>query len=352
MNSLAQAAYYTRTIIKLSAIGLVLFFVIKFSINLGIAYWKQKNPPPPPAPEIRFGNLPKIAFPAPSDKLPASLTYSLETIEGILPNLPTLGKVYFVPQPGPSLLASDRAKQKAGNLGFSGEPVLLTQTKYRFTSRAEPVATFELDIISGNFKLSYPYLSDPTLLQNPNVPQLSQAIAEARSYLAAAGALTDEIRDGRGEANYLKLDGQNLVPALSFSEAQFTSVNLFRKDLDTWPILSPNPKKSLIHFLFSGSGEQRRRIVEANFTYGPIDRQISSTYPLKTSAQAWQEIQAGQGFVANLGQNENGKITIRKAYLAYFDSEEPQKFLQPIFVFEGDRNFFAYITAVDSQYTD
>jgi hypothetical protein len=53
-----------------------------------------------------------------------------------------------------------------------------------------------------------------------------------------------------------------------------------------------------------------------------------------------------------LGDNQEGQITIRNIFLAYFESEEPQNYLQPIFVFEGDKNFTAYVSAVDPEWID
>jgi len=69
--------------------------------------------------------------------------------------------------------------------------------------------------------------------------------------------------------------------------------------------------------------------------------------------QAWNELQQGKGYIANFGQQgDNGQITIRKVYLAYYDTEVPQTYLQPIYIFEGDKNFFAYVTAVNPKWTD
>ena len=353
MAGLTQTAYYTRKGIKYFALGLVLFTVLKFAWGMGLTWWKQQNPPPPPAPEVKFGKLPQIQFPAPQTN-PSSLSYHLETIEGIPPNLPTLGRVYFMPEANPGVLALERAKEKAKQLGFGSEPQGLNETTYRFQNAAASPTTLEIDIISGNFKLFYPYSTDLDLLTNKTLPTDPQAIAEARSVLAKAGILTDDLKEGRSEVSYWRPEGGNLVPAISFSEADFVRIDLFRADVDDLPILPPNPKRANIYFLFSGSKQTEKRIVEAGFIYNAIDRELSSTYPLKTASQGWQELQAGQGYIANLGRNENGKITIRKIYLAYFEEGEgsAQKFLQPIFVFEGDGDFLAYAAAVSPELTE
>jgi len=39
-------------------------------------------------------------------------------------------------------------------------------------------------------------------------------------------------------------------------------------------------------------------------------------------------------------------------YLAYYDSLDPQTYLQPVFVFEGDDDFLAYVPAVEAAWVD
>jgi hypothetical protein len=46
----------------------------------------------------------------------------------------------------------------------------------------------------------------------------------------------------------------------------------------------------------------------------------------------------------------DSNVTIRKMYLAYYEPTTLTNYLQPIFVFEGDNNFVAYVSAVTSKY--
>lgn len=266
--------------------------------------------------------------------------------------MPDTGNVYFMPESGPNLLALDRAKERAKKIGFSEEPTRLSPTLCRWEGKTDPPTTLELDIISGNFKFTYPYQDDPSLINNNYLSNNSQAIALVQNFLSSFESLPQDLEIDQSKIDYLRFENGELVPAIAISETQFLRINSSRKSLDDLPILSPNPKEALINFLVSGSSDLRKKIVMINYTYHPIERETFSTYPLKSSAQAWQELQAGQGYIANLGRNENGKITIRRIYLAYFESKESQKFLQPIFVFEGDNDFYAYIAAVDSTMTE
>lgn len=353
MSTLSETAHYARKAIKYGAIAVVFLLVGKFAYGIFLIHWKAAHPPPLPPPEVKFGKIPKIKFP--TSHLPAggqaSLSYRLQTIEGIPPNLPTVSKVYFIPQPGPNLLAADRAKERARKIGFDQPPTQLSTTVYRWQGKTDPPTTLELDIISGNFTLSYPHQEDSSLLIN-NTPSKPQAISLAKNFLTNFESLPTDLKEDQAEVEYLKFEGGKLTPAIAFSETQFLRVNLFRERLDDLSILPPNPKQSLISFLISSSPDPNKKIVDIIYTYNQIERETFSSYPLKLSAQAWQELQANQGYIANLGRNEDGKVVIRRIYLAFFESAQPQRFLQPIFVFEGDNDFYAYVAAVDPTMTE
>ena len=66
--------------------------------------------------------------------------------------------------------------------------------------------------------------------------------------------------------------------------------------------------------------------------------------------QAWEELQSGSAFV--LQYPKTPIITIRNIYLAYYDSISPQTYLQPVFIFEGDDGFVAYVPAVSRDYVE
>jgi len=349
MATLTQTAITTRKVLKYGALLLVAIFILKMTWDVGKVLWKKIHPSPPPPPTVAFGKLPKLKF---SEKETFKLTSRLETIQGALPKLPDVGRVYFMPQKPPNLLALDRAKQKARKMGFTGQPENIGNTNYRWTSSTAPPTTLEMEINSGNFHLRYQYENDQDLLVQKNLPTNEQAAQEAKSFLQTNGLLTDDLATGSAEFNYLRYVSPDLLPATSLSEADFVRVNLFRADLNDLRIFPPNPKEALVSFLFSGNRENYKRIIEINYTYYPIDRNTSATYPLKPVNDAWQELQAGDGDIANLGQNKDKDITIRQIYLTYYDSEEPQTFLQPIYVFEGDNNFFGYVPAIALEWTE
>jgi len=350
MATLTETAYYTRQGVKYGAVFLVLFIILRFIWGITAAYLRKIHPPPPPPPTVAFGKLPKIEFPK-KEGIP-NLSFKLETAQGTIPTLPSIAKVYFSLKPGASLLSLERAKETAKKMGFSGNPQALSPRSYRFQTEDNPPVILDFDIVNGNFTLQYDFSGDQTILSEKKLPLDDQAIYEAKSFLQNTGLLYSDLANAKTRISYLRYEAPNLIPAISLSEADFVKVELFREDLDNLPILPENPKESSIYFILSGARERTKRMVKINYQYNKIERENFATYPLNPVSTAWQEIQANQGFIANLGDNSDGKITIRKIYLAYFDSREPQNFLQPIFVFEGDRGFFAYVSAVDPKWVE
>lgn len=331
---------------------MVAFFILKLSLKTASDIWVKLNPPPPPPPTVAFGRLPPLVFPASNLPTEAKLSFALETIEGGLPKLPTIGKVYFMPQNTPNLLALDRAVERAKKMGFRSQPEKISENVYRFFNDQVPSTSLEMNVINLSFRLRYEYENDQTILDNKNLPTDQQGLQEAKNYLSTHGFLTEDLATGSAQFEYLRFQPPELIAAPSLSEADFLRVYLSRSDFDGLKILPPIPKQGLISFLFSGAREPGRRIIEIKYNHYPIETKIYATYPLRPIESAWQELQSGKAYIATLGQNTEGKITVRKVYLAYFDSPEPQHFLQPIYVFEGDRNFFAYVAALDPKWTE
>jgi len=348
--TLTQTTFLTRRIIKYGSIGLVIFLILQFSFGVVKDYLKKHNPPAPPPPTVAFKKLPALDFPK-KENLPIP-SFSLQTISGSLPVLDNIGKVYVMIKPATSLLSLDKAKTMAKGIGFTDLPQPVSSQVYRFTTNSVPTTILELNIVSNNFTLRYEYAGDPNILTERKLPTNGEAINEAKSFLNKMGLLPDDISAGKSAVTYFKYSANGLISADSLSEADFVKVSLLRQDLDKLKIVPENPNSGPISFLFSGSRDPAKRILEINYTYSKIDAQHFATYPLKSVATAWQELEEGKGFVANLGNNSDGKIVVRDVYLAYYDSTQPQNYLQPIFVFEGDKGFLGYVSAIDPQWID
>ncbi|KKR10077.1 MAG: hypothetical protein UT38_C0016G0004 [Microgenomates group bacterium GW2011_GWA2_39_19] len=317
----------------------------KLALNIGNAVYLQLFPPPPAPPTVSFGRLPTLYFPE-KIGLP-TFSYTLQTATSELPIFPTTTNVYFIPPRTASFLSLDEASKIAQYLGFSQKGEELTDTIYRF-SKTESSATLDVNIINKTFSISFNLTKTPELLTlHPSSTNDAQSAVLA--FLKQSNLLTLDLENGEKTFEFLKTDPPDLSTVSSLSEANFIRVNLFRQQYDDLPVLTANRKRGNVWFLVTGDRSSYKQIIAGEYHYFAIDSASKSTYPIKTAQQAWEDLNAGRAFIAQYPEKGN-KITVRKIYLAYYDSKQPQGFMQPIVVFEGDGGFSAYVPAVTGDY--
>jgi len=348
MPTLTETAVTARKVIKYSIIAIIGISLLVPASNAFRAYWEKTHPAPPPAPTVSFGQIPAITFP--QSQAQGQYQFQLQTIEGVLPSMPTQAKVYFVFTVGPKFFDEEKTREKARLLGFPEE--IARDPYYRYTFKnPQTSATLKLDMLNENFEVRYPFETDPFFIGQAS-PTPQQALGIIQNFLAGGNSWPDDIDKEKTKNLFFKYDQgkRELFLAPSLSEAEVVKVNLFRADLEGLPLLPPNPQDSNISFLV-GQKEGKSIIIAGKYIHFPIHQEQMATYPLKNSTLAWEEVKAGKAFIGNLGKNSADKpIIIRRIYLAYFDPSLPQNFLQPIFVFEGDNDFIAYLPAIDSSW--
>lgn len=353
MATLTQVAINTRKAIRYG-IYLVIFLIVARML-LGIAGGLKERlfPQPPPPPTHLFGKLKPIPFPK---KESPKLEFKVETASGTLPALPTQARVYTILKPASNLLALDTAKQKAAGLGYRSDPESLSQTLYRFKTTDFP-STLDMNIVTGVFSISYDLVTDPTPLDG-KPPTAESAIAATKSILSAANLLPKDLGT-TATHQFLKVENKKIVPALALSEATFIKVNLWRDpykatifvdEKDQVPAVTKDPNESNVWFILGGNASRDKQVMAADYRYFTVDETQFSTYALKTPQEALTELSNGGGFIASLGNNPGGLITIRKIYLAYYDPDVASDYYIPVVVFEGDRGFVGYVPAVTSDY--
>lgn len=347
MTNLTRIAIVARKAIRYTIFAIIFLIVGKIVLDAGIVIYKKAFPAPPPTPTVKYGKLTKIPFP--ENASTAKLTYVLETPEGGLPtNIPTQSKVFFMPKASPNLLSLDAAKTTAQALGFGTNPQQLSETMYQFNNPTAPTS-LQMNIVTGTFSISYDLAQDKSPIENK--PPIAEVAASTfRSILSSADVLPLDLT-GPASSNYLKLRGGELVNALSLSESDIVKVNLFRKSYDGLPSMTGIPDQANVWAMISGSKNRNQEIIASEYHYYPVDETQYSTYPIKTPAEAFSELQTNKAYTAAIGLNKDGdSVKIRRIYLAYFDPGSVSAFYQPIYVFEGDNGFTAYLPAVASSY--
>lgn len=348
--SLTDTAFYTRRAINWAILGIIAYFILKIFWSIFVSVFLAFFPPQLPPPNHAFGKLPSLSFPPPTATPSGKLTFELQTISGDVPAASASANVYFMPKAAPNLLALNNAEDFAKKLQFNPTPIQESKNIYRFNDPLLPLRLLRYDIVSGNFIVSYNFAQDPSIFTSTNLPSPDTVQTQAFNDLQQYGVSQDDLTNGTPTTTFLKLNGTTLVPTTSISQADAVRVDFFRASIGDMKIFTPNPDEASVDIIYSGSTASNKRILELAYTYWPIDLTTSATYGLITSTQAWQELQSGQGYIARLPTSGNTAV-VRNIYLAYYDSYNPQTYLQPIFVFEGDSGFLGYVPAVAPPWT-
>jgi len=343
--SLTQTAYTSRNAIKYGGISLVIFLIMWSVIVGGIKAYQAAHPPYI-APTVKYGILPKIVF---LEKQISAKDFTFEFPNDSVPKFKDQQKVYIIYRPNSSFLALDQDTKTAADLGFTSQPVQVKEGIYEFKNEALS-RTLTMNVLDGSFTMEYPYKNDQMLLTPGNVPTKDESIKTASDFLKSANKYPTDIETGDKKVSFWKIDVDGLKAAESQSDANVARVDFYRKNVDTdISIFSSELDKSSISVLVSGSDVNEKKIVEVVYKYANIDRESFSTYPIKTSDEAMADLKSGNYWVASDVSNQS--VTIRKMYLAYFEPVTLTNYMQPIFVFEGDNNFVAYVPAVSDKYT-
>ena len=350
MATLTEVSFYTRRII----VGAIIFFIVVLISPLVFTIIQRVYlalvPPPPPLANQKYGrDLPALVFPRPAVEYKP--TYRLETVAGGLPNLPTLGKVYAVAVNKNRILELERARLKARTLGFTSEPVEEADKKtFTFKHPSIP-AEFVVDVVYGTYAYKYKWDTDPSLVNGKTVPGKDESVGAARGFWQGLGLLARDLTDGQAKFAYLRsVEGGTMVATQSQSEANFVRVDLFRSQIDKLDVVTTDADTSAVNVIFSGNQERSKNTIAANYNYSQIiDPQEYGTYVIKTADVAWQELQNGGGHIA---KRTTTQVVIREIKLAYFESNQPQEYVQPVIVFIGDGGFMAYVPAIDPRYPD
>lgn len=350
MATLTETAYYTRRAINWTILGIITYFCLRILWFLVILIWYLLFPPQPPPPNHAFGVLPKIQFPQ-REAPPVALKFQLETVEGQVPVASSAAVVFFMPKSAANLLGLTRTQSFANRFLFTAEPVQESKNVYIFTDPQAPLRSLRYDIVSNNFKLRYLFEVDSSVFIEKNQPLPERAIENSLSTLKSFNLLPDDYKNGNQTPSFFRLQGNKLVSTTSQSTSDVVRVDLFRQSVMDIPVFTPIPEQGHINFIYSGAQNEKKRMIQFEYVYWPVDYQTTATYALKTSNQAWQELINGQGYVARYPR-QGSTAVVREIYIGYYDSFEPQNYLQPIFVFEGDNGFLAYVPAVAAPWTE
>lgn len=367
-----------------SAIGIVLIIVLVLFFQGGVIVKNILFPRPIEPPNYAYEKVPAIEFP--ENATTKQLTYTKNTLSGELPVFPDRLILFPIIQNSPNLLNLDLAKQKAEALGFvdaQDEPLpetALGGARYEWKERTGIDRTLIFDIVNFDFTLTSDYTSSLVALLAQEISDQKSAINTAKGFLTSIALMPEDVDLAKTEdpnpvetyttgPELFSIQNGDLVPATSLSKVQVFRVDLYQKNIEyelktgktddknvvetvqeNLPILYPNPPHSTMNFWIA-SGDSDAEVVESSFVHQSINLlpETEATYGIKSAEEAFTELKEGKAYIAAYN-GDDSQILINNVFLAYYLGDKRQQYLMPIIVFEGDKGFFAYVSAIRNEW--
>ena len=346
--TLVELTYYTRRAAIFAPFIFVTLLLI-YVIVLRIAPWK---PPPPSGPQVDpvFGKLKPIDFSYKLD-FPQQPSYKLENILGRPINASETAKIFFIPPSKPQFGYIQNINLKAKRVGFDTdlEKALINNDIATYENTLQKL---EVNINTYNYKYEYKYQQDLTVFDTPSFPDEELIREYARNFLSDMGSYYPDLARGSDNLIYLKYDPEtdtfSVVPTPDL--ANVVEVDFFRDRIDSIDVVSPKYHNSQ-NYVVMTFGPTGFKPIKSAVQFYNIDTVNYGLYPTKTGETAWEELNQGKGVIVSAVKNVSNVI-ITNMYFAYYDPEEYQQYLQPVYIFIGENRFAAYVPAVSNEYIE
>lgn len=342
MATLTQTSNFARKslvrFLQIAALILALFMLFR----IGAVIYSRVVPPAPYSASVAFGKLPPIDLTESVD-VPQGMDFRVETVTGDIPTLDNMAKVFRVKKSETTFGILEETNKKAGSLGFSPAPSEVTQgiAKYADLKRQDRILT--IDTASDNFSIASNFFADPEIIST-RPRSLADAVLMANRVLTIFGVDDNTYPASKTSTVLYKIEGSRLVNALSLSSANIARVVFLKADLDNFPVYYKNVDDPLVWVLVS-----QKEVLAAEKAAREIEEFKFSTYPLKGSRIAFEELKGGYG-VLNKAPKGNFFI-IRNVKIGYVEGRLFEPYLQPVYIFESDDNLMAFVQAVSADWT-
>ncbi len=339
-SSLSSTAYYSRKAIKYFAIGVVVYLILYIAYNIAQPLLQREPPPPPIVPQ--FGGLPAPEFPQVNQSL--NFTYRLETITGGLPvNFPDRTVVFSNQLPPSGFFSLTNVIKSAASYGFREEPIPIAPPMYQWKKVDALPGLLEIHTLTKETDLIFNWRFDQDLLISNKRLTEPQAFGFAVGALKKGGLWNKDLEGGDHKLLFYRVFKDQLLKVSSVSEADMVQVNFRRSKISDLTSVFPDPERPPVWVMVSRTGN----LLELHYHYFP-NSEKTSEYPLRPVLNAWQDLVSGKAYIARMGDNIPGdEVVIRQVELSYYITSDFQPFTQTVYVFKGDKDFVAYVPAVE-----
>lgn len=341
MTTLHSINSTIKTLLKWTTILTASLVLIILLIKVGARVKELLYPTPLPPAGEEFGKLLPIVFPK-SDITSDGFSYSIDTLSGKLPEFPDRMRVFKTQEREPNLLALEKARNIIAKIGFKSPENQLSSLLFEWTTQEPYPRKIIYNILTSSFSLTSDYLLNEDIL-SPDLIDPNEAIETTQSFFNSLSSFPNDIDSAKTKASLYNIENNTLIPATSLSGTKAVRVDFFQKDVDTVQIFYEKPNKSNMYAILGGK-QQEKQIIEANFVSNKISSS-SATYYIKKTSEAFTLLKKNQAYIASY-EGDQKNILIKNVFLVYYLPKKEVDILMPIIVFEGNDNFYAYVSAL------
>lgn len=340
--TLTELSYYSRRFLPFVVLFFLILLIFYYSVKLFFIYLSSTQPKKIYTNPI-FGKIKKPYLKEASGS--AGFNFILDTIEGRPVTASEAAKVYFLPPTVARFGYREKIYLMAKTFGFD-----TTAVKYQLVDKEATFADgrqrLTVDITNFNFRYDYFFEDEPELFSNNLIPSKKEIENKTIDFLTNIGRYPDELAKGKINVNFMHYDfAEKKITVVSQSEdANIVEVNFYRPDIEEMTVVTPGFPSSQNYLVFTFL-ESGFKVLRAQVKFFEKSEEQVGIYPLITGELAWEKLKRGEGLVIT-APGRKKDIVIKNMFLAYFDPDVYQDFLQPVYVFLGEPNFVAYVPAV------
>lgn len=348
---LTRAAASSKQLAIAFVVIVVLLIIARFIWTSAQNYIASQRPTPTPIVNAGYGILPKLPV---TETTPTTRGLKIEL------NTPDLGlpivtysspiiPVYKFKERKVTFNFIENTRTIGQAFGFSNvQPQQIGNSpSYRLTNDVGAVLDIGIEYYNVNYELQnriayVPIEQNATISESTaksSAQTIFNSIAKVLEVNLSESNLTHDVA-----YSFLNLDN-SATRVSSQAQANLTTIYLYRNPISTIPFIDNSLTNPNIQFTYTqeratvtGGSSGRARLLSSQIKYWTLDNtSVTSvkSYPIKSIAEAYQDITNGTGFVLS-PVDQQSIYQITRAYLAYFNPENYAPYVIPIWVFEGD----------------
>lgn len=349
--TLTEVSYFSRRLAPFVILLFVIMLILFYSFKL-IFLFGQLNTTKVSTLNPIFKEIKPIDFTEATSS--AGHSYIMDTVEGEPVTATDAAKVFLIPETKFRFGYKEKISLIAKNLGFEGASLeyVLSPKKTEGIFQDEK-RKLEIDITNFNFKYRQDITRSPELFETNGTPDKESAINKAVDFLKSLDRLPEDLALGKMTTTFMQYDKESSKTAILEDNkgANMVEVDLFRKNIDDFQVVSPNYYNSQNYVIMVHEGDQGYQVVGAQIQFFEKSEGQVGTYPVISGETALEKLASGSGYIVAGADIPDKAIPITNMFLAYYDPETYQAYMQPIYVFWNQKlDFVAYVPAVTDEY--